>query len=256
MRGAGTRRRRPISRRSPRRLNRRFSIAIWRPSSSRPARPAEALEHYRKAVRARPDRCASRSRRLARFSKSKGDVVGALAAYERARGDRSRRSARRRHAHACGRASRWRSCRPSIARFPAKRRVTRARHRGARSASGSSRCSRARSRGRSIITDVRDHWAQPWITPVVRAGVMDTLAELRVRAGAAGPPRRARRHGVAAAGADCRRETGGWRRSGRAHACTIARRAADPLELPGRVGGRRLRRDAARRTATSSCCVR
>jgi tetratricopeptide (TPR) repeat protein len=26
-----------------------------------------------------------------------------------------------------------------------------------------------------IITDVRGHWAQPWITPVVRAGIMDTL---------------------------------------------------------------------------------
>jgi hypothetical protein len=28
----------------------------------------------------------------------------------------------------------------------------------------------------AIITDIRGHWAQSWITPVVRAGVMDTLA--------------------------------------------------------------------------------
>ena len=27
----------------------------------------------------------------------------------------------------------------------------------------------------AIITDIRGHWAQPWITPVVRAGIMDTL---------------------------------------------------------------------------------
>jgi hypothetical protein len=26
-----------------------------------------------------------------------------------------------------------------------------------------------------VITDVRAHWAQAWITPVVRAGIMDTL---------------------------------------------------------------------------------
>lgn len=26
-----------------------------------------------------------------------------------------------------------------------------------------------------VITDVRNHWAQPWITPVVRAGIMETL---------------------------------------------------------------------------------
>ena len=35
----------------------------------------------------------------------------------------------------------------------------------------------ARARPRQvIITDIRGHWAQPWIAPVVRAGVMDTLA--------------------------------------------------------------------------------
>ena len=28
----------------------------------------------------------------------------------------------------------------------------------------------------AIITDIRNHWAQPWIGPVVRSGVMDTLA--------------------------------------------------------------------------------
>jgi hypothetical protein len=26
-----------------------------------------------------------------------------------------------------------------------------------------------------IITDIRSHWAQPWIAPVVRSGIMDTL---------------------------------------------------------------------------------
>jgi len=35
----------------------------------------------------------------------------------------------------------------------------------------------ARARPRqAIITDIRNHWAQSWIGPVVRSGVMDTLA--------------------------------------------------------------------------------
>jgi hypothetical protein len=42
----------------------------------------------------------------------------------------------------------------------------------------------ARARPRqSIITDIRGHWAQPWIGPVVRAGVMDTLANYEFEPG-------------------------------------------------------------------------
>ncbi|MCA1586737.1 MAG: S-layer homology domain-containing protein [Acidobacteria bacterium] len=35
-----------------------------------------------------------------------------------------------------------------------------------------------------VITDVRGHWAQPWITAVVRAGVMETLPNYRFEPGA------------------------------------------------------------------------
>jgi tetratricopeptide (TPR) repeat protein len=35
-----------------------------------------------------------------------------------------------------------------------------------------------------VITDVRGHWAQPWITSVVRAGVMETLPNYRFEPGA------------------------------------------------------------------------
>ena len=39
-----------------------------------------------------------------------------------------------------------------------------------------------------IITDVPNHWAQQWITPVVRAGIMDTLPNYEFE-----PGRRVRR---------------------------------------------------------------
>ena len=39
-----------------------------------------------------------------------------------------------------------------------------------------------------IVTDVRNHWAQQWITPVVRAGIMDTLPNYEFE-----PARRVRR---------------------------------------------------------------
>jgi hypothetical protein len=37
----------------------------------------------------------------------------------------------------------------------------------------------------AIITDVRGHWAERWITPVVRAGIMETLANYQFQPSAA-----------------------------------------------------------------------
>ena len=82
---------------------------------------ADALEHYRKAV----ELDATDARSLAAIGailEEQGDALGALAAYERARGDRPRRSAGRRDRATARRAPRSRSCPRSIARFPANRR--------------------------------------------------------------------------------------------------------------------------------------
>jgi hypothetical protein len=44
-----------------------------------------------------------------------------------------------------------------------------------------------------IITDIRNHWAQPWIAPVVRSGIMDTLPNYEFE-----PSRQVRRAELAA----------------------------------------------------------
>ena len=85
MRGDGTRPRRSIGRRSPRRRIRRFSIAIWRRSSSGPGQTAECARALPQGRRARSERCAVAAPALRAILESQGDVVGALAAYERAR---------------------------------------------------------------------------------------------------------------------------------------------------------------------------
>jgi len=52
--------------------------------------------------------------------------------------------------------------------------------------------SRAKPR-QVIITDVRNHWAQSWVSPVVRSGVMDTLPNYEFE-----PSRLVRRNELAA----------------------------------------------------------
>jgi tetratricopeptide (TPR) repeat protein len=138
----------------------------------RAGQTASALEHYRKAV----DLDAGDARSLAGIGAildAQGDVMGAIAAYERARAIDANEvpesvMARLRAAAA-------------LAKLPAEYRAIPERAAVTRADIASLvgvRLERllARAQPRQvIITDVRGHWAQTWITPVVRSGVMDTL---------------------------------------------------------------------------------
>lgn len=138
----------------------------------RAGQTAIALEHYRKAVEIDPSDARSRAG-IAAILESQGDVLGALAEYERARDlDSSEvpESAINRLRAAA-----------ALARLPAQYRaipekpaVTRADIASLIGVRLEPLIARAKPR-QVIITDVRGNWAQPWITPVVRAGVMDTL---------------------------------------------------------------------------------
>lgn len=133
---------------------------------------ANALEHYRKAI----DLDGSDARSLAGIGAildAQGDVLGAMASYERARAiDPSEVPdtllARLRAAAA-------------LAKLPAQYRaipdrpqVTRADMAALIGVRLEALIARAQPR-QVIITDVRTTWAQLWIGAVVRAGVMDTL---------------------------------------------------------------------------------
>jgi len=139
----------------------------------RAGQPAAALEHYRKAVEIDAGDARSLAG-IAAILESQGDVLGALSTYERARAiDPSEvpdsALARLRAAAA-------------LAKLPAQYRaiptnpsVTRADIAALVGVRLEALLARAQPR-QVIITDLRGHWAQPWITPVVRAGIMDTGA--------------------------------------------------------------------------------
>ena len=148
----------------------------------RAGRLDQALEGYRKA--AQLDTSDGRSlAATASILEEQGDVIAALAAYERARGiDASEVSD------------------TDLARIRAKAAVTKlpAQYRAIPSASSVTKAdvaaligvrldalvARARP-SQAIITDVRNHWAERWITPVVRAGIMETLANYQFQPGSA-----------------------------------------------------------------------
>ncbi len=138
----------------------------------RAGQSANALEHYRKAV----EIDASDARSLAGIAailETQGDVLGALAAYERARALDP--------AEAPDTAINRLRAAAALAKLPAEYRAIPANASVTRGDIASlvgvrleSLLARARPR-QVIITDIRGHWAQPWIAPVVRSGVMDTL---------------------------------------------------------------------------------
>ena len=131
-----------------------------------------ALDHYRKAV----ELDAADARSLAGIGmilESQGDVMGALAAYDRARAidpaevpdavvNRLRANVALMKLPAQYRA------------IPGEKALTRADIAALIGVRLEALVARAKPR-QVIITDIRNHWAQPWIAPVVRSGIMDTL---------------------------------------------------------------------------------
>jgi tetratricopeptide (TPR) repeat protein len=138
----------------------------------RAGQTASALEHYRKAV----DIDAADARSLAGIGailESQGDVVGALAAYERAKAIDAAEApesvlARLRSAAALAKLP------PEYRAIPTSATVTRADIAALIGVRLGGLIARTQPR-QAIITDIRGHWAQAWIAPVVRAGVMDPL---------------------------------------------------------------------------------
>jgi hypothetical protein len=131
-----------------------------------------ALDHYRKAVQLD----ASDAKSLAAIGgilESQGDAVGAMASYERARAlDPSEvpesAIARLRGAAALAKLPEEYRAIPSVTA------VNRAQIAALIGVRLESLLAKTQPR-QLIITDVRGHWAQPWISPVVRSGVMETL---------------------------------------------------------------------------------
>jgi tetratricopeptide (TPR) repeat protein len=139
----------------------------------RAGQSATALEHYQKAVEI--DSSDARSMAgIAAILESQGDVIGALSQYEKARAIDPAEVpeaalARLRAAAALAKLP------PEYRAIPTGAEVTRADIAALVGVRLESLIARAQPR-QVIITDIRGHWAQPWIAPVVRAGVMDTLA--------------------------------------------------------------------------------
>lgn len=133
---------------------------------------ATALEHYRKAV----ELDAGDAKSLAAIGvilEAQGDPVGAMTAYERARAiDPSEvpesTLARLRGAAALAKLP------EQYRAIPAAPAVNRAQVAALIGVRLESLLARTQPR-QSIITDVRNNWAQQWIVPVVRSGVMETL---------------------------------------------------------------------------------
>jgi tetratricopeptide (TPR) repeat protein len=139
----------------------------------RAGQSANALEHFRKAIEIDPGDARSLAG-VAAILESQGDVVGALSEYERARAIDPGEVPEAALARLRGAAA--------LAKLPAQYReipnraaVTRADIAALVGVRLEALLARAQPR-QVIITDIRGHWAQPWIAPVVRAGVMDTLA--------------------------------------------------------------------------------
>jgi tetratricopeptide (TPR) repeat protein len=144
--------------------------------------PAAALADYRKAVELDPNDAQSHAG-IGAILEAQGDALGAMNAYERARAidpasvpdsvvNRLRASA-------------------ALAKLPAQYRaipehssVTRADVAALIGVRLESLVAQTKPR-QVIITDVRGHWAQPWILPVVRAGLMDTLPNYEFEPGRA-----------------------------------------------------------------------
>ena len=133
---------------------------------------ADALDHYRRA--AQLDAADAKSlAAIGEILETQGDDLGALAAFERA-------AAIEPADVPAGAIPRLRAS-VALAQLPAEYRaipgeasLTRAHIAALVGVRLEPLLARARPQ-QVIITDLRGNWAQPWITPVVRSGVMETL---------------------------------------------------------------------------------
>jgi tetratricopeptide (TPR) repeat protein len=132
---------------------------------------AQALEQFRRAVALDPQDAVSYAQ-MGAILETQGDMAGAIAAFEKARGiDADTVSATRiaalREAEALSKMPAEYRAIPSSA---AATRAEVAALIGVRLAHLVERTGQRQV----VVTDVRTHWAQSWITSVVRAGIMDT----------------------------------------------------------------------------------
>jgi tetratricopeptide (TPR) repeat protein len=143
--------------------------------------PAAALEHFRRAVALDPTDARSLAQ-IGSILEEQGDSAGALAAYEKARAlDPNEVPA--------DRIGKFRDA-ASLARLPEEYRAietstaaTRADVAALVGVRLESLLTRTRPR-QAVVTDIRGHWAQPWILSAVRAGVMDTQPNYTFQPGA------------------------------------------------------------------------
>lgn len=138
----------------------------------RAGQSANALDHYRKAVELDPNDARSQAG-IGAILDSQGDVMGAIAAYEKARAidanevPESVMTRLRAAAVLAKQPAEYRA-------IPEHQTITRADVAALIGVRLEGLLARAQPR-QVIITDIRGNWAQNWIAPVVRAGVMDTL---------------------------------------------------------------------------------
>jgi tetratricopeptide (TPR) repeat protein len=132
---------------------------------------SSALEHFRKAVSLDPSDARSHVG-IGQILEEQGDIAGALVAYEKARSIEpseipAERIAVLREAEALAKLP------PEYRAIPSSEVATRSEVAALIGIRLPTLIAKVQPR-QVVITDVRSHWAQQWITNVVRAGVMDT----------------------------------------------------------------------------------
>jgi tetratricopeptide (TPR) repeat protein len=145
----------------------------------------EALENFRRAAQLDPGDASSMAA-VGAILEQQGDDMGALAAYERARAVDPGEVPERVLAK-LREGIRISKLPAEYRAIPGEATLTRAQIASLIGVRLESLLAQARPQ-QKIITDIRNHWAQQWIGPVVRAGIMDTLPNYEFE-----PSRRVRR---------------------------------------------------------------
>jgi tetratricopeptide (TPR) repeat protein len=132
---------------------------------------AMALEHLQKAVSLDPGDAASHGQ-MGAILEEQGDVAGAIAAYERARAiDPGEIPAE--HVAKLRERAALDTLPAEFRAIPSSPAATRAEVAALIAVRLAPLVAKTRPR-QAVVTDVRNHWAQKYVTSVVRAGIMDT----------------------------------------------------------------------------------